>query len=59
MTSDVIDTARGTGQAGSMTNIGQVVQVVHVEPLVLGDELVEALEAPVERASAVEHPVAT
>ena len=48
MTSDVIDTGRPARQAGAMTNIGEVVQVVQVEPLVLAASPVAVTEEPAE-----------
>ena len=57
MTSDVIDTARDPSQAGPMTNIGEVVQVVQVEPIVLA--AVEQEASVVEPAPAVAVVAAT
>ena len=59
MTSDVIDTARALGHPGSMTNVGEVLQVVQVEPLTtVGPEPVvePALEG---EPTPVVEPVAT
>ena len=53
MTSDVIDTAPRARQAGAMTNIGHVVQVVQVEPLVLAASPVAATPAAVTEPVAV------
>jgi hypothetical protein len=41
MTCDVIDTARRARQAGGMTNIGETVAVVRVEPLTVADAPLE------------------
>jgi hypothetical protein len=48
MTSDVIDTARDPSQAGPMTNIGEVVQVVQVEPLTVASAPVAERSVEVE-----------
>jgi hypothetical protein len=51
MTSDVIDTVQDPSQGGPMTNIGEVVQVVQVEPLTVAsapaaEQSVEVEPAP-------------
>jgi hypothetical protein len=48
MTSDVIDTVQDPSQAGPMTNIGEVVQVVQVEPLTVASAPIAAPSVEVE-----------